>query len=81
MDLCLVDGNNSDSVHLLGCTGPATCSQTKLQRTLKVNVLLNECFDSSVKPTIVGPCSYTLKTLIADYFWLQREFLGQVFHS
>ena len=79
VDSHVVDSNDSDNVHLFSCTGPVTCSQTKLQRTLKVNLLMKKCFETSVDPKIVGPCSYTLRTLIADYLQLQREFLGQLF--
>ena len=81
VDSHLVDGSDSDNVHSCSCTGPVTHSQTKLQRTLKANLFMNEWFETSVDPTIVGPCSFTLKTLIADYFQLKREFLDQVLHK
>ena len=81
IDSCLVNGSDSDNVHSPGHTVPVTHNQTKLQRTFKASLLMNECFETSVDPTIVGPHSYTLKALIADYFWLQREFLDWVLHN
>ena len=78
MDSCLVDGSNSDDDSLSSHTGPVTYSQTKLQGLLKGNLLMNECFETSVNFTLMELHSYTLKTFIADYFQLQKEFLGQV---
>ena len=76
VDLCLVDSSCSDNVSSSCHTGPVTHSQTKLQGLLKANLLMNECFEISVNFTRMKPHSYSLKTLIADYFWLQMDFLG-----
>ena len=78
VDLCFVDGNISDNDNPPSCTGPVIHSQTKLQGLLKANVLMKECDETSVNFALMEPCSYTLKTLIADYFQLQKEFLDQV---
>ena len=81
VDLHLVDGSDGDCVHLPSCTGLVTHSQTKLHKTLKANLLRDECFETAVNLPIVELHSYTLKTLINDYFQLQREFLDQMFHN
>ena len=77
----LVDCNDSDSVCSPSQTGPVTYGQTKLLRTLKANLIVNECFETSVDTTIVGPYIYTLKTLIADYFLAPEGILHQVLCS
>ena len=80
LDSCLVGSSNSDNNSLPSLTGPVTHTQTKSQGLLKANLLMNVCFESSVDFTLMEPCSSTLKTLIADYIRLQKEFLGWVHH-